>query len=68
MKRYCLAIDLKDDQGLIDQYLAHHRNVWPENIQGIKDSGITVMDIYRTGNRMFSCSVKSPEYTRLRKL
>lgn len=53
MKRYCLAIDLKDDPELISQYLEHHRNVWPENIQGIKNSGITVMDIYRTGNRMF---------------
>lgn len=53
MKRYCLAIDLKDDPALIEQYLEHHRNVWPENIAGIKASGITVMDIYRTGNRMF---------------
>jgi L-rhamnose mutarotase len=53
MKRYCLALDLKDDPALIDEYETIHKNVWPENIQGIKDAGITVMDIYRTGNRLF---------------
>jgi L-rhamnose mutarotase len=53
MKRYCLALDLKDDPELIFEYETWHRQVWPENIQGIKDSGITAMDIYRTGNRLF---------------
>ena len=53
MKRYCLALDLKDDPALIAEYEAIHKNVWPENIKGIKDAGITVMDIYRTGNRLF---------------
>ncbi|MBS1916597.1 MAG: L-rhamnose mutarotase [Bacteroidetes bacterium] len=53
MKRYCLALDLKDDPALIEEYETIHKNVWPENIKGIKDAGITVMDIYRTGNRLF---------------
>ena len=53
MRRYCLALDLVDDAELIAEYEAIHKNVWPENIQGIKDAGITVMDIYRTGNRLF---------------
>jgi L-rhamnose mutarotase len=53
MKRYCLALDLKDDPELIAEYEAIHKNVWPENIKGIKDAGIEVMDIYRTGNRLF---------------
>ncbi|HLK27722.1 MAG TPA: L-rhamnose mutarotase [Puia sp.] len=53
MKRYCLALDLKDDAALIAEYEQIHKNVWPENIKGIKDAGITVMDIYRTGNRLF---------------
>jgi L-rhamnose mutarotase len=53
MKRYCLALDLVDDAALIAEYERLHTNVWPENIQGIKDAGITVMDIYRTGNRLF---------------
>ena len=53
MKRYCLALDLKDDPTLISAYEAHHRAVWPEIISSIKDSGITTLEIYRTGNRMF---------------
>ena len=53
MKRYCLALDLKDDVELIAEYERYHKNVWPEIIKSIKDSGIEVLDIYRTGNRMF---------------
>lgn len=53
MKRYCLALDLKNDAELIAEYERHHKNVWPEIIKSIKDSGIEVLDIYRTGSRMF---------------
>jgi L-rhamnose mutarotase len=53
MKRYCLALDLKADLKLIAEYEQYHKNVWPEIIKSIKDSGIEVLDIYRTGNRMF---------------
>ena len=53
MKKYCLALDLKDDPELIAEYEAYHRNVWPEIIQSIKDSGIEKLEIYRTGNRLF---------------
>ena len=53
MIRYCLALDLKNDSSLIKEYEQYHKNVWPEIIKSIKDSGIQVLDIYRTGNRMF---------------
>ena len=53
LKRYCLALDLKDDPALIAEYEKHHQHVWPEIIKSIKDSGIEVLDIYRTGNRLF---------------
>ena len=53
MKRYCLALDLIDDPDLITAYEAHHKKVWPEIIESIRDSGITQMEIYRTGNRLF---------------
>jgi L-rhamnose mutarotase len=53
MKRYCLALDLKEDSKLIAEYENYHKNVWPEIIKSIKGSGIEVLDIYRTGNRMF---------------
>jgi len=53
MKRYCLALDLKNDPSLIAEYEAHHRKVWPEIMKSIKDSGIEQMEIYRSGNRLF---------------
>ena len=53
MKRYCLALDLKDDDSLIREYEAYHRQVWPEILQSIRQSGIVQMEIYRTGNRLF---------------
>ncbi|MFY8128134.1 MAG: L-rhamnose mutarotase [Chitinophagaceae bacterium] len=53
MARYCLALDLIDDAALIAEYEYWHKNVWPEIIASIKDAGITNMEIYRTGNRLF---------------
>lgn len=52
-KKFCLALDLKDDPKLIAEYKTYHENVWPEIIKSIKDSGIKVLDIYSTGNRLF---------------
>ncbi len=53
MPRYCLTLDLKNDSTLIEQYEEYHREVWPEIIASIKDSGITGMEIYRFQNRLF---------------
>lgn len=35
------------------QYKAHHKQVWPEIIKSIKNSGIVAMEIYNKGNRLF---------------
>lgn len=63
MKKYCLALDLKDDTKLIEEYEAYHKNVWPEIIKSIKDPGIEVLDIYRTGNRMFMIIEASDDFS-----
>ena len=54
-KKYCLALDLKDDPKLIAEYERYHarENNWPEINKSITNSGITNMEIYRTGNRLF---------------
>lgn len=52
-RRYCLALDLKDDPQLINEYKRYHQNVWPEITQSIRDSGIEAMEIYLLGTRMF---------------
>jgi L-rhamnose mutarotase len=53
MKRHCLALDLKNDPELIAAYEEHHKKVWPEILESIRDSGILSMEIYRVGNRLF---------------
>jgi len=53
MRRYCLALDLKNDPKLIREYEAHHRAVWPEIVESIHSSGIESMEIYRVQNRLF---------------
>ena len=53
MKRYCLALDLKNDPQLIEEYKLHHRKVWPEILASIKNAGIHDLEIYLTGNRLF---------------
>ena len=53
MKRFCMALDLKDDPGLIREYESYHKAVWPEITESIRESGIRHMEIYRTGNRLF---------------
>ncbi|MBG9378576.1 L-rhamnose mutarotase [Panacibacter sp. DH6] len=53
MKKLCLALDLKDDAQLISEYENYHRAVWPDIVASITDAGITGMEIYRVGNRLF---------------
>ncbi len=55
MKRYCLTLDLKEDEQFIKEYEHWHKkeNIWPEIVAGIKKSGILDMQIYRWETRMF---------------
>ena len=52
-KRYCLTLDLKDDEQLIKEYEKYHQAVWPEILRSIRESGIAEMEIYRYANRLF---------------
>ena len=51
--RYCLALDLKDDPELIARYEDFHREVWPGVLSHIREHGVTNMEIYRLGTRLF---------------
>jgi L-rhamnose mutarotase len=64
MKRYCLALDLKDDPQLIAEYEHWHQaeNSWPEIRKSILDAEILDMQIYRTGNRLFMIMETSDDY------
>ena len=62
-RRFCFALDLKDDPALIAEYERHHRSVWPEILRSIRDSGIEDMQIYRTGNRLFMVMQVSEDFS-----
>ena len=52
-RRWCLALDLKNDPALIAEYCRLHERIWPEIAVSIRGAGITGMEIWRTGNRLF---------------
>ena len=52
-RRYCLALDLKNDLKLIAEYKKYHEKIWPEITQSIKQSGIEDLEIYLLGTRLF---------------
>ena len=53
MKRFCLALDLVNDEKLIAEYELYHQKVWPEIKESILGAGIEQMEIYRFANRLF---------------
>ena len=69
MKRFCLALDLVDDPELIAEYEHWHKkeNGWPEIKKSILDGGISNMEIYRTGNRLFMIMETSDDFSFERK-
>lgn len=54
MKTYCLALDLRDDPKLIEEYKSYHRpdRIWPEVVAAVKDDGVVSEEIYLAGTRM----------------
>ena len=52
-RRFCLALDLRNDEHVIAEYDRYHRAVWPEILQSLRDTGIDDMEIYRIENRLF---------------
>ena len=55
MKRYCKTLELRDDPRLIEEYKKVHAPgaVWAEITKGIRQVGITDMEIYLSGTRLF---------------
>ena len=67
MKRYCLALDMKDDAALIKEYEDHHKKVWPGILKSIKDAGILQLEIYRVSNRLFMIMETADDFSFERK-
>ena len=63
MKRYCLALDLKENESAIKAYDDYHKQVWPEVKDSLKEAGILDMEIYRTQNRLFMILKTAPDFS-----
>ena len=63
-KRYCKTLTLKNDPKLIEEYKVAHSmgKAWPEITQGMKDIGITDMEIYLIGNLLFMIMETLPDF------
>ena len=64
MQRFCLTLDLIDDPESIKEYEQYHAagNAWPEVTQHDIDCGVTNIEIFRTGNRMFMILETTDEF------
>lgn len=63
-KRYCKVLELHDNSELIEAYKKVHAPgaVWPEIIRGMREVGITDMEIYIHGNRLFMIMETVPDF------
>ena len=52
IRRYCLTLDLIDDENLIHEYETMHEQIWPEIAASIRDAGICSMEIFRYSNHL----------------
>ncbi len=67
MRRYCFALDLKDDPALIEQYLEHHRHVWPEVLASFRQADVEAVQLYRVGTRLVMLFETGDDFTFERK-
>jgi L-rhamnose mutarotase len=67
LQKYCFALDLKDDERLIEAYKMYHQEVWPEIIESIKTAGIEELEIYLVGNRLFMIMIVNDTFSFERK-
>lgn len=65
MKTYCLALDLKDDPALIEEYKRYHRPdvIWPEVLQSICANGVISEQIFLLGTRMVMILQTSDDFS-----
>lgn len=63
LNRYCLALDLQNDEQLIEEYEKYHQQVWPEIKESIRNAGIEHMEIYRVENRLFMIMETSEHFS-----
>jgi L-rhamnose mutarotase len=51
MARSAFVLHVRPDR--VDEYVAAHREVWPELLAALSEAGIRNYSIFRSGNQMF---------------
>ena len=57
MAIFALTLRLKDDRRLIDEYLEHHRHIWPEVVDALLATGLEDIKIYLYRRSLFMVMV-----------
>jgi L-rhamnose mutarotase len=52
MSRHVFTVNLRDEPHIMEAYLRHHREVWPEVQTSLRAVGVEQMDIYLLGRRL----------------
>ncbi|GLR18697.1 L-rhamnose mutarotase [Portibacter lacus] len=63
LKKYYYALDLKDDEKLIQEYKKYHEKVWPEITGSFAEAGVEDLEIYCVGNRLFMIMTVNETFT-----
>lgn len=50
--RCVFTVNLRDEPGIVDTYVRHHREVWPDVQASLRNAGVDEMDIYLLGHRL----------------
>lgn len=66
-RRRCFALDLVNDAALIREYCRMHEpgSVWPAVIEHIRAQGVTEMQIWQRGDRLFMIMEAADDFPRL---
>lgn len=67
MPRHCLTLDLQNDPARISEYKRYHEKIWPEIRDSLYAAGVTAMEIYLHGTRMFMIMDVSDDFSLERK-
>jgi L-rhamnose mutarotase len=63
MPRHCLTLDLQSDPRKIAEYKRYHEKIWPEIRDSLFAAGVTDMEIYLHGTRMFMIMDVSDDFS-----
>jgi len=63
MPRHCLTLELQNDAAKIAEYKRYHEKIWPEIRDSLFAAGVTQMEIYLQGTRLFMIMDVSDDFS-----